>query len=110
TYWGDVAGAVAQEASGGINAVVERFIDSNKNAQQNAGAPGPPAEGSGPAARGAADGGPASLAGPVPNNTTTALGSAPTSKGSPVPGTPKQSVLSSDGAGSGAPAKPAATK
>jgi hypothetical protein len=31
SYWGDVAAAAAQEASGGIYAVVERFIDSNKN-------------------------------------------------------------------------------
>jgi hypothetical protein len=110
TYWGDVAGAVAQEASGGINAVVERFIDSNKNPPQEASAPGLPVEGSSPGARGATGGGPASPAGPVPNNTTTALGSAPTSKGSPVPGTPKQSAGSGDGTGSGEPAKPAATQ
>src|ERR1700722_18911757 len=36
SYWGDVAAAVAQEASAGINAVVERFIDSNKSAAVDA--------------------------------------------------------------------------
>jgi hypothetical protein len=63
TYWGDVAGAVAQEASGGINAVVERFIDSNKNPSgegtvpQEASSPGLPAKGSDPGVPGTAGSG-----------------------------------------------------
>jgi hypothetical protein len=58
SYWGDVAAAAAQEASGGIYAVVERFIDSNKNppseatAPSQASPPGPPARVSGPGAAG----------------------------------------------------------
>lgn len=54
-YWGDVASAVAQEASGGINAVVEHFIDSDKN---------PPGEGTAPPGANAAAL-PAKVRGPV---------------------------------------------
>jgi hypothetical protein len=70
-YWGDVASAAAQEASGGINAVVDRFIDSNKTASgeatasQGAGTAGLPAAGPGPGAPGTANSSPSSV--PPPN-------------------------------------------
>jgi len=47
-YWGDIAGAVTQEASGGIDEVIERFIDRAGNAPGAAGAGATP--GASPAA------------------------------------------------------------
>ncbi len=73
-YWGDIAGAVTQEASGGINEVIERFIDRPGNTPGNA--PGKPP---GPAGA-AAPAGPAPLGTPPPGATplgTGPLGAAP---------------------------------
>ena len=112
-YWGDVASAVAQEASGGIYAVVERFIDSNKTAPQEANAPGQPAGATGP---GAADSRPASHATSVPGKTTAALGPGTVEKGATVdagtgrPGTSGRPAVPGDASGSGVPAKPGATQ
>jgi hypothetical protein len=89
-YWGDVAGAVAQEASGGINAVVERFIDSNKEASgegkatAQGGAPGVPSIVPGPVDAGGRSAPSPAGSAPNPANATRA-GSAPNA-GTTTPG------------------------
>ena len=82
SYWGDVAGAVAQEASGGINAVVERFISrdddgqSNRTTQHEATAPQAPSPGTATSTSmgtvpGAGTGGSTAVSGaPVPGSVT----------------------------------------
>ena len=118
TYWGDVAGAVAQEASGGINAVVERFIDGDRTASgegavpHEASAPDQPAKGPGPGASGTSGGGVTSPGAAAPNETAgtlgrTAAGSGPTAHEGPASGTAKESSGPIDGTHSDAPAKPA---
>jgi hypothetical protein len=108
TYWGDVAGAVAQEASGGINAVVERFIDSNKNpaaegtAPQAAGTPGLPAKA---ANSGAAGSGAPSPVGSMPGKAAATPGSSTVDKGPPASG--MVGTGATDGVHSSAPAAPA---
>jgi hypothetical protein len=117
-YWGDVAGAVAQEASGGINAVVERFIDSNKtpsgegSARQASSTPGTPTTGHVPAALATSSAG---AAGSSPDKTTAALRSAAPGGGSTArdghsQGAPKQSAVPGDGSGTDAPARPSANR
>ena len=68
-YWGDIAGAVTQEASGGIDEVIERFIDRPENAPGTAA--GIPATGGAPP--------------PVPGQTATAGGAASLVKPANVP-------------------------
>jgi len=115
TYWGDVAGAVAQEASGGINAVVERFIDSNKSAADDgtvppeAGAPGQSPMGRGPDATGGFGSGQTSSAGFAPSIATRG---SPTTYPGPArqgaaPATPKGSTAPVDGSHPATPIKPA---
>jgi hypothetical protein len=115
-YWGDVAGAVAQEASGGINAVVERFIDSNKTAPgdatvpQQAGAPGQPPRATNPGTPGSAPTGATAAAGSVPPKAPASLdgttdGKGPTAHAAGATGAPKESTVPMDSTQSGAPAK-----
>lgn len=118
-YWGDVAAAVAQEASGGINAVVERFIDGDRTpaaggaVPQAANASGPLSRGPGPGPSAASGGGAPTAAGPAANKTAAALGSGtagggPTPPAAVAPGPAKQPT-GPGGAGPAMPAKPAET-
>jgi hypothetical protein len=80
-YWGDIAGAVTQEASGGIDEVIERFIDRAGNAPGAAGAGATP--GASPAAG------------------TRGSGQAPAATGTPVTGTAPTPVTSQTATGAG---------
>jgi hypothetical protein len=103
TYWGDVAGAVAQEASGGINAVVERFIDSNKGAPPPDAAISAVPPGAGPP--GASGTSTTSNRAPIPGATAPnkAAGKTPTAP----QGTATPNAVPTDRPPSDAPAKPA---
>jgi hypothetical protein len=97
-YWGDVAGAAAQEASGGINRVVERFIGRGEDAPGKETAPGgqgpslgravpgeAPAPGGGTPSGGATTpgGSTGTSGGTTPNDRTTAGKAASSAKGPP---------------------------
>jgi hypothetical protein len=118
SYWGDVAAAVAQEASGGINAVVEQFIDSNKNppgegnAPKESNSPGLPANVSGSGPPGMAGSATASPTGSIPAKTTAAPGNAavdkrPIAHSGAVSRTSKARTVPVGGEHSGAPSNPA---
>jgi hypothetical protein len=118
SYWGDVAAAAAQEASGGVNAVVERFIDSNKTAPgdapvpQAASTPGAPPNGPGPGASGTPGGGAMAPAVAAPMKASAphsraATDKGPAAHGGAAPGILRESTVPLDGAQSGVPAKPA---
>jgi hypothetical protein len=79
-YWGDVAVAVAQEAAGGINTVVERFIGREPEKKAASSASGPPAHAAGPARTGTAG---STAASPVVDSTATA----PPAKAAPATAT-----------------------
>jgi hypothetical protein len=87
-YWGDVAGAVTQEASGGINEVVRRFIRGEATPAEapGGGTPAAPA-GGGPLARPPLG---------VPPSAAAPLGATPSAAapalGAPVPGVPVRGV------------------
>jgi hypothetical protein len=108
TYWGDVAGAVAQEASGGINAVVEKFIDSNKSAADDgtgpreATIPGQPTTRPSPGTPVATGGEATSPAGSAPNKTAATRTTDPTAR----EGAARGSAVPVDGAHPATPGKP----
>jgi hypothetical protein len=113
SYWGDVAVAVAQEASGGIDAVVERFIDGDRTAagEKTASAPAQPPKGPGSEASRVSGGETTPPAGSATNKTAapggTTGGKEPTSRLGAAAGSAKTSVSPMDGSASETQARPA---